>query len=400
VRAALRHPALNKKRIADAASAVALLFLLGMASGCTTTVLHRTRPAISPEMLVAGAPLGGLQKTSSSPPPADVIRATEEMRTFAHDHVPAFGTEYEKLRALLFALRETGRFDLIYDDKTRTAVETFDQRRGNCLSFTNMFIALAREVGIGASFQEVAVPPTWVREGDSVIVNRHMNVSVQLDIIGEHVVDFNMADFRAVYPRRRVSDARGLAHFYSNIGVERMLAGDRVGALDAYATAIASDATFAPPWSNLGLLYLRAGFPAYAEAAWRHALERTPGDLSVLSNLAHLMDMQGRKSEREGLERDVQRYRMKNPYYRYWLAQRAVENGNLQEAVSQLKRAIRDQPQDENFYALLALVSARQSDSVAAQRWLAKAAEVATEDSHRRIYDHKLELLRAAATRG
>jgi Flp pilus assembly protein TadD len=314
--------------------------------------------------------------------------------------VPDIGSDYEKLRALLFSLRATGRFDLIYDERTRTAAETFEDRRGNCLSFTNMFVALAREVHLPVSFQEVDVPPTWVREGESVIVNRHIDVAVQLDLIGEHVVDFNMSDFRSVYPRRRVSDARGLAHFYSNIGAERMLAHDTRGALAAFATAIAQDPGFAPPWNNLGLLYLRAGVRDFAEAAWRHARVLSAADLSVMSNLVHLYDVQGRAEESQHFRREVERYRMKNPYYRYWLAQRALEDGNYKESLAQVKSAIRAQPEDDSFYALLAQVYARQSDSAAAQRWLVKAAEVATDETHRKVYDRKLELLRAANAGG
>lgn len=347
-------------------------------------------------MLVAAVPLGG-PVTSAGPAPGDVLRVTDEMRTFAHTSVSGIGTDYDKMRALLTALRLSGRFDLIYDERTRTAAETFEDRKGNCLSFTNMFIALAREVHIPVSFQEVDVPPTWVRSGESVIVNRHINVSVALNLFGEHVVDFNMSDFRAAYPRQRVSDARGLAHYYSNLGAERMIEGDTSGALAAFDMAIGEDSTFAPAWNNLGLLYLHAGAQDFAEAAWQQALFSSPDDLSVMSNLARLYEMQGRKSEWQRLERTVDRYRLKNPYFRYWLAERALENGNLRESESQLRAAIRVQPQDDSFYALLALVYARRNDPGAAQHWLVRAAEVATDDSHRKAYDQKLELLRAAA---
>jgi Flp pilus assembly protein TadD len=164
--------------------------------------------------------------------------------------------------------------------------------------------------------------------------------------------------------------------------------------------AIGEDPTFAAAWNNLGLLYLRAGAQDFAEAAWRHALTLSPADLSVMSNLAHLYEIQGRTSEWQRLQRDVDRYRLKNPYFRYWLAERALENGDYKESEHQLRIAIRVQPQDDSLYALLALVYARQSNPEAAQHWLVKAAEVATDDSHRKAYDRKLELLRAAASGG
>ena len=49
----------------------------------------------------------------------------------------------------------------MYDEITRTASETFRARRGNCLSFSNMFVAMARDVGLDVQFQEVEIPPDW-----------------------------------------------------------------------------------------------------------------------------------------------------------------------------------------------------------------------------------------------
>ena len=33
--------------------------------------------------------------------------------------------------------------------------------RGNCLSFSSMFVAMAREADLTAYFQEVYIPPNW-----------------------------------------------------------------------------------------------------------------------------------------------------------------------------------------------------------------------------------------------
>ena len=44
--------------------------------------------------------------------------------------------------------------------------------------------------------------------------------------MGNKVVDFNIADYKPSYDTRIISDASALAHYYNNIGVERMLEGD------------------------------------------------------------------------------------------------------------------------------------------------------------------------------
>ena len=48
---------------------------------------------------------------------------------------------------------------------------------------------------------------------------------------GIRIVDFNIDNFRSSYDRRRISDARLLAHYYNNVAVERMQAGDAAAAL-------------------------------------------------------------------------------------------------------------------------------------------------------------------------
>ena len=48
-------------------------------------------------------------------------------------------------------------------------------------------------MGLDASYQEVEIPPDWDLRADTLVLNRHVNASVDLGKVGEHVVDFNMA---------------------------------------------------------------------------------------------------------------------------------------------------------------------------------------------------------------
>ena len=69
-------------------------------------------------------------------------------------------------------------FSLEYAEVTRTASATFHDRQGNCLSFTMLFVGLARAAGLTASYQSVEVPPTWSNDGQVVIAN-HVNAVVR-----------------------------------------------------------------------------------------------------------------------------------------------------------------------------------------------------------------------------
>jgi Flp pilus assembly protein TadD len=398
-----RSPALPSSGSPRSGARVAVIFsllaILGI-SACSPVVELASDRSIPVAMLLNGAPVAGTELPAQIESQSEILAVTEPMRAFVREHVAALGTDDSRLQDLLRALFIDGGFKLEYDDRTRTAAETFAARRGNCLSFTNMFVALAREAGLRASFQEVDVPPTWIMDGDVLLLSRHINVSVSPTYVGEHVVDFNIADFHASYPRQRVSDARGLAHFYSNLGAEQLRAGTTPAALSYFRRAIEIDPRFGAPWCNLGVLYLRAGYPAWAEAAWRQALSLTPQDPAVMSNLVSLFERQGREDEASRFRGQIARYRMSNPYFRYMLAKEAFDAADYGAAIGHLKFAIRQQPNDDSFYALLGLSYLKRHDMESARRWFAKAAEVSAEEPLKSVYNRKLEMLKAAAAGG
>ena len=99
-------------------------------------------------------------------------------------------------------------------------------------------------------------------------------------------------------------DARGRAHYYNNIGAERMLADEPAAALAYFRRALREDPGFSPAWINLGLLHRRAGYSAHAEVALLHALELDRDNLMAMSNLVSLYEEAG---ETERLIQRVQR---------------------------------------------------------------------------------------------
>ena len=236
------------------------------------------RTEITPDELLAGASLGVAQDSPAPVDDEEVLAVSPEMRSFLDEHVDRRFSDYIKLHELAYAILNQRTFGLEYDETTRTASETFRLRRGNCLSFSTMFVAMAREVGLDVQFQEVDIPPDWTYRNDAFILNRHVNVRVDLASAEDQVVDFNIQDFRTTYDRRTISDIRALAHYYNNMGVERMQAGDTPSALVYFRKAIVeNDRRFAPAWTNLGTLYMRQGHPAYAEAAYLQAVKVNPG---------------------------------------------------------------------------------------------------------------------------
>jgi tetratricopeptide (TPR) repeat protein len=376
------------------AGAAAVLHLTTLALACSTTPQSRGDGAIAPEELLAGTGLGVTAGSAEPVAPETVLALTPEMRAFIDAHVDRGGGGTIKLHQLATSIIDRETFGVTYDDRTRTAAETFRTRRGNCLSFSTMFVAMARDVGLNVQYQEVEIPPDWTLDNDTYVLNQHVNVYVNLDPAAPKVVDFNIADFRASYEMERIPDARALAHFYNNVGVERMQAGDTASALACFRTAIAdSDRRFSPAWVNLGTLYLRNGHPAHAEAAYLEALRADRSDLVAMSSLARLYERLGDRERAVAYRKNVVHHRNLNPYYRYELARRAYSAQDWDAAIGHLKYAVRKRPNEDQFCFLLGLSYLQKGNEREARRWFDRAEELAATDALKRTYSRKADTM-------
>src|SRR5690606_983448 len=86
----------------------------------------------------------------------EVLEIPPDLRAMLQERVIARGGSREDRIELLAAMvLEAGGLALEYDnDRTRTVAETWRDRRANCLSFTLVFVALARAAGLEARVQE------------------------------------------------------------------------------------------------------------------------------------------------------------------------------------------------------------------------------------------------------
>jgi Flp pilus assembly protein TadD len=381
----------------------ALLWVSVLLLASSTALAETDGRQIPPDQLLAGTALDlGLDPVpivSSE----EVMALSDDMREFLKDHVGRRAGDPVKLRQLADAVFNERIFGLEYDEATRTAAETFGARRGNCLSFTFMFVVLARGVGLDAHFQEVEIPPDWAFTKDTYILNRHINIHVDFDVgvLPPKVVDFNIADFRADYDMEIVSDERALAHFFNNLGAELMHEGEMTAAFYAIRRAITvDDQSFAPAWDSLGTLYKRKGLSEYAEAAFLQALEIDKSDLTAMSNLTAIYDRRGEPKLAARYRGKVNSHRKRNPYYRFQLARIAYAVEDYDLAIDHLKYAMQKRREEDQFCALLGLVYLEMGEEEKSRRWMARAEEYARTDKMKGIYSSKIDKLMSASRNG
>lgn len=356
-------------------------------------------PTIAPDSTVL--PVDVLLRAEPLTGPADVAALNEidvlvldqEMLSFLDEHVGRKHSRKRKVNELLWAIMNESGARIDYDVATRTAQETFEARLGNCLSFTNLFVAMAREVGLKVSYQEVSIPPNWSVEGDTYVLSRHVNAIVDMGNDASTEVDFYIDDFQSSLDGKLISDERALAYYYSNIGVEYLQRNEPLEALRYFRKALDSDRELAQVWSNLGVLFSKAGHFGYAEAAYVQALKYNPQELVAMSNLGQLYERQGQTELAAWYKERSDRHRMRNPYYRYHLARSAFLAEDYEAAIGHLRYSVRNQRDEGAFHMLMGLSYLQVGNESAARRWLKRAERVNEDDGMKRIINNKLEML-------
>ncbi len=347
-------------------------------SGCATTseLSHE-------DALRQGLRARGLEPESIVIP----FELTEDMRQWARETVPRALDDDDKLRHLRDALFKKDGMKLEYTwGFTGTAIDVFEQRRANCLSFTNLFVALGREVGAEVYFLGVERVETYRKQGDLVVVSDHIAVGYGDTLTSTELLIFDFSPFRNQGYRdvRKISDLTALAMYYSNRGAETLQAGSIESAAGWLTTAIAIDPGLTPAWVNLGVVLRRSGDLRGAEDAYKQALEIDPRTHSAYQNLAALLQIQGRQQEAEGFIEALQRTPSRNPYSYLSLGDISLRSGRLEEAKRFYRRAVNLSGDDAEIFAALGQLAAATGDLRVARRMLKKAQKIDGENSRTR----------------
>jgi Flp pilus assembly protein TadD len=331
----------------------------------------------------------GLLQTA---PDEDPLQIDENIRQFVADRISRSDDQLEQLRTLVRVVFQENALNFKYVNETRTAIETFSQRSGNCVSFTFLFLAMARHLGMSAHFREVAVIPTWSRIGNLVSMSGHVNIAVFIG--GQHyVVDLFPEVNRIEIGGTVVSDERAFAHFLNNKAVDSLAAGHNDEAIACFDRALEHDPSMVRVWSNRGVAYKHMKQYDKAEKSYNKALQLDPADMVTMSNLASLYETLGRDKEARRFEDRAHKLQMKNPYYHYNLALEDYRSGSYTQCVEHLKTALRLKPVEHNFHMAMARAYAQLGEMDRVSECLKSALEDAPDNLARIRYNEKLALL-------
>ncbi len=326
------------------------------------------------------------------PPDEDPLRVSDEMKQFLETKIGHPCDSLDRLQELVQVVFRDNQLKFSYAPETRTAAETFRRRGGNCVSFTFLFIAMARQLGLDARFREVDIVPIWGQVGDLVSLSGHVNVAVYIGGKGYSVDLFPQIN-RIDLGGHVVSDDRAIAHFYSNKGVEQLASGNPKLAIAFLEKALRSDPTMACAWTNMGVALTHIGEFQKAESSHQKALQVEPGDLVAVSNLASLYERIGRTRDAERCQEKARRLQEKNPYYHFNLGLKCFMSGQYKEAVAQYRVALKLKPKEHYFHMALAKAYIRLGEMDKGAACLKDALKNAPDDTAKRRYNEKLDWL-------
>lgn len=173
---------------------------------------------------------------------------------------------------------------------TRSASETLELGKGNCLSFASVLVGLGRGLGWPIYFAEArAVEPTLHVEDDLAWRSEHMVVVITASTI-RAVVDFRgpVRDYRI----HVIDDLRAYAHLVNNRAAEEILQARRAGATpawdrarDRFQLAVRIDPRLGAAWNNQGVALARLGRLGEARSAYLKASDLRGRGTSAKRNL-------------------------------------------------------------------------------------------------------------------
>jgi len=304
-----------------------------------------------------------------------------------------------KLEALVhdvFQPLDQGGLAMVYDnDHTRTVQEAWVEHRANCLTLTALYIEACRSVGLKAHFADVLNINRWHRSGTTIRFERHIVAMVKASGTEDLVADFLPT------PRRRLgtyivmplSRERVLALFYSNRAVELLDSSGAEAALVQAKLSLNVDPRSSVGWNICGVVQSRLGQMEEAERSFRKALAMDAKDGAALGNLESLLRDLGHEEEAAKYRKLGQEVRMKDPYFRASLAEEALGERRLEDALKHAKASVKLQSRDPELLLVLARVRLALDDPEGAVQALEKAKRLAAPEERER-FESKMSIIK------
>ena len=318
-----------------------------------------------------------LDQTSDAFADIDPLFLSDELKEQLDSYIGYVRDDRKRVELLQNFLYDEANLGIIYSaEKTHTAMELYNARSGNCLSAMNLYVAMARHLGIEARFQRVDVQPSWDKRGGLLVLSQHINATGRFDQTIRYVADFTPEIALQQLTSKVISDTQARALYFNNLGVEALVAHNYEGAIAYFKNALFLDPENAIAWNNVGAAFNRIGDRALAQYSYRTALALDGSSATAIANLAKFYHAQGDTRRARAYELAIERFNAMNPYYHYAQGHVAYGEGDLALARKAFERALALKEEEPDFYVALGRIYFEQGDLVAARKLSREAEEL------------------------
>lgn len=312
--------------------------------------------------------------------PGEVVypfHTNDEMTAWAAKKLNGYSHETSelKLKVLQLAFFHKGEFEFTYEQaRTLTGEEAFLARHGNCMSFTSLFVAMARSLDLPVFLMSVRRQPEVEREGGLVVVNRHVVAGFRAPN-KIYTYDFYVTSTGPYLSSRVIDDLMASAIYHTNIGGLAIREDELDSALENLNIATVLAPEWAPAWVNLGVAQFRLGQLDAAIGSLQQAMVVEPGNSSALVNLSKIYAKQGRDVEAETAMRAAAEG-THNPFTLIAMADVEMTRGNFDEARKYLRRARWWYAKEPEVYDALARLATFEEDLEKTEKYSNRALEL------------------------
>lgn len=334
----------------------------------------------------------------------DVFALSSEMKHYLSAEIAGRWRDQGPQRGLIAALYDKGQLKLDYDaEATRNAAQTFAARAGNCLSLLIMTAAFAKEMGLPVRYQRILVDDAWSRSGDMYFASSHINLTLGTTQNGRILDDNNAPmtiDFlppEDIRGRRLrvIGEETIVAMYMNNRAAESLVLGQLDDAYWWARAAIEQDPKFLSSYNTLGVIYRRHGNLPEAEQVLNHVLALEPANTEVMSNLALVLNDQGRGEESRALTLRLEQLQPYPPFHFFNLGLAAMREGDFKAARNLFAKEIDRDAYYHEFHFWLSAAYLGLGEVSQARAHLALAIENSMTRKEQALYAAKLDRIRS-----
>ncbi|MFB3852021.1 MAG: tetratricopeptide repeat protein [Acidobacteriota bacterium] len=309
------------------------------------------------------------QKGLSLPNPFEIDDSikSEIAKTISAEDPP-----HLRFRKVLRYLYANGFLNFDYDiNSTLSAQETFEKKRGNCLSYTGLFVSLARNLNVPVNFAYLSEIVDFEEKEGSYVVSSHIAAEFN-DGHRTILVDFNRQreDFKLY---ERIDDQTAYCLFYNNLAVSKITNGELAEAEKILDFLLEIKPFQKEILNNKGVLLIKMG--KYEEALSFFNNMRLSGILyqPSLSNGLLVSQILKRKDFAEQFSKELKEFSENDPLILYQKAIDYANENNFKDAIASLKKAIAEQPRNAFLHATLSVLYIKNGEFQKAKQEFRKA---------------------------